>query len=83
MPPMPPARTMAEPTRSSVDGEVLEAFYAGNPPPIDGPLIDVVSYPPIPPLEVDHHRTAVHVVYLHLTRVYVSNAHTSICVHAV
>jgi hypothetical protein len=31
--------------------------------------------PPVSPLEVDHHRTAVHVVYLHE---YVSNAHTSI-----
>jgi hypothetical protein len=28
----------------------------------------VVSQPPVPPLELDHHRTAVHVVYFHLTR---------------
>ena len=34
-----------------------------------GPLVIVVSHPLVPPLEVDHHRTAVHVVYLHLTRV--------------
>jgi hypothetical protein len=54
---MPPARTMAEPMRSSVDGEAPEAFHAGNPPPTSGPLVDVVSHPPIPPLEVDHHHT--------------------------
>jgi hypothetical protein len=37
----------------------------------------MVSHPPpVPPLKVDHHRTAVHVVYLHLTE-YASNAHTS------
>ena len=42
---MPPARTMAEPMRSSIDGEALEAFHAGNPSPIDGPLISVVSHP--------------------------------------
>ena len=74
---------MVEPTRSSVDGEAPEAFHTGNPPPINGPLIGVVSHPLVPPLEVDHHHTAIHVVYLYLTRVYASNAHTSICVHAV
>ena len=74
---------MAEPTRLSVDGEALEAFHAGNPPPTDGPLVSMVFHPPVPPLEVDHHYTAIHVVYLHLTRVYTSNAHTSICVHAI
>ena len=37
------------------DGEALDAFHAGNPPSTDGPLIGVVSHPPIPPLEVDHH----------------------------
>ena len=59
------------------DGEALDAFHAGNPPPIDGPLVNVVSHPPlVPPSKVDHHRTAVHVVYLHLTE-YASNAHTS------
>ena len=59
------------------DGVALDAFHAGNPPLIDGPLIGVVSHPPlVPPSKVDHHRTAIHVVYLHLTE-YVSNAHTS------
>jgi hypothetical protein len=60
---------MAEPTRSFVDAEAPKAFHAGNPPPTDGPLVGVVPYPPVSPLEVDHHRTAVHVIYLHLTRV--------------
>ena len=60
---------MAELMRSSVDGEALEAFHADNPPPTDGPLVGVVSHPPVPPLEVDRHHTAIHVVYLHLTRV--------------
>jgi len=59
------------------DGEALDAFHTGNPPPTDGPLIDVVSHLPlVPPSKVDHHRTIVHVVYLHLTE-YASNAHTS------
>ena len=58
------------------DGEAPDAFHTGNPPPIDGPLIGMVSHPPVPPLEVDHHHTIVHVVYLHLTK-YTSNAHTS------
>ena len=59
------------------DEEVPNAFHASNPPPIDGPLIGVVSHPPpVPPSKVDHHCTAVHVVYLHLTE-YASNAHTS------
>ena len=59
------------------DGEAPNAFHAGNPPPIDGPLVGMVSHPPlVPPSKVDHHRTIVHVVYLHLTE-YASNAHTS------
>jgi hypothetical protein len=72
---------MAEPTRSSVNGEAPEAFHTDNPPLTDGPLVGVVSHPPDPPLEVDHHHNTVHVVYLHLTNA--SNAHTSICVHVV
>jgi hypothetical protein len=47
---------MVEPMRLSIDGEATYAFHTGNPPPIDGPLVDVVSHPPVPPLEVDHHR---------------------------
>ena len=74
---------MVELMRSFVDWEALEAFHAGNPPPTDGPLVGMVSHLPVPPLEVDHHHTAIHVVYLHLTRVYASNAQTSICVHAI
>ena len=74
---------MAEPMRTSVNGEAPEAFHARNPRPTDEPLISVVSHLLVPPLEVDRHHTVVHVIYLHLTRVYVSNAHTSICVHAI
>ena len=45
------------------DGEALDAFHISNPPPIDGPLIGVVSDPPpVAPSKVDHHRTVVHVV---------------------
>ena len=52
------------------DGEALDAFHASNPPPTEGPIVGVVSHPPpVPPSKVDHHRTAVHVVYLHFTRV--------------
>ena len=59
------------------DGEAPDAFHAGNPPPIDGPLIGMVSHlPPVPRSKVDHHCTIVHVVYLHLTK-YASIAHTS------
>ena len=59
------------------DGEAPDAFHTGNPPLIGGPLIGVVSHPPpVPPSKVDHHRTTVHVVYLHLIE-YASNAHTS------
>ena len=58
------------------DGEALDAFHDSNPPLIDGPLIGVVSHPPlVPPSKVDHHRIDVYVVYLHLTE-YASNAHT-------
>jgi hypothetical protein len=41
--------------RSSIDMESLEDFYSGNPPPIEGSLIGVVSHPPVSPLAVDHH----------------------------
>jgi hypothetical protein len=59
------------------DGEAPNAFHANNPPPTDGPFVDVLSHPPpVPPSKVDHHRSAVHVVYLHLIE-YASNAHTS------
>ena len=52
------------------DGEALDAFDAGNPLTTDGSLVDVVSNPPpVPPSNVDHHCTTVHVVYLHLTRI--------------
>ena len=64
-------------THDHGDREALDAFHTGNPPPTDGPLVSVVSHPPpVPPSKVDHHHTAVHVVYLHLTE-YASNAHTS------
>ena len=40
------------------DGEALDAFHTGNPPPIDESLIGVVSHPPpVPPSKVDHHHT--------------------------
>ena len=59
------------------DGEALDAFHASNPLSTDGSLIGVVSHPPlVPSLKVDHHRTTIHVVYLHLIE-YASNAHTS------
>jgi len=42
------------------------AFNAGHPPPTDGPLVGVVSYPPlVPPQEVIFSCTVVHVVSLH------------------
>ena len=69
--------TIGVSTQDSGDGEALDAFHVGNPPLIDGPLVGVVFDPPlVPPSKVDHHRTAVHVVFLHLTK-YASNAHTS------
>ena len=37
-------------TQDRGDGEATDAFHAGNPPPTDGPLIDVVSDPPLVPL---------------------------------
>ena len=50
-------------TQDHGDGEALDAFDTGNPPPIDRPLIGVVSDPPpVAPSKVDHHRTVVHVV---------------------
>ena len=52
------------------DGEAPDAFHASNPPLTDRPLVGVVSDPPpVPSSKVDHHHTAVHVVYLHLTRI--------------
>ena len=37
-------------TQDHGDGEAPDAFHASNPPPIDGPLIGVVSDPPpVPP----------------------------------
>ena len=57
-------------TQDHGDGEALDAFHTGNPPPIDGPLVGMVSDPsPVPPSKVDHHRTAVYVIYLRLTRI--------------
>ena len=49
---------MAEPTRSSVDGEAPKAFHVGNPPPTDEPLVGMVSHLLVSPLEVDHHRSS-------------------------
>ena len=49
---------MAERTRSSVDVESSEAFNTGNPPPKDGSLIGLLSNLPVPPFEVDHHRSS-------------------------
>ena len=49
---------MVERRRSSIDVESPEAFNANNPPPIDGSLIGQLSNPPVPPLEVDHHRSS-------------------------
>ena len=54
----PPARTMAERTRSSIDVESLEAFNTGNPSLTDGSLIGLLSNLPVPPFEVDHHRSS-------------------------
>ena len=69
--------TIGVSTQDHGDGEASDAFHAGNPPPIDGPRIGVVSNPPlVPPLKVDHHQTAFHVVYLRLTKC-ANNAHTS------
>ena len=64
-------------TQDHGNGEAPDAFHDSNPPPIDGPIIGVVSDPPpVPPSKVDYHCTTIHVVYLHLTK-YVSKAHTS------
>ena len=38
-------------TQDHGDGETLDAFHTDNPPPIDGPLIGVVSDPPPVPLQ--------------------------------
>jgi hypothetical protein len=45
-------------TRSSVDVESPEAINTGNPPLINGSLVGLLSNPPVPPLEVDHHRSS-------------------------
>ena len=47
-------------------GEFPVAFSAGHPPPTDGPLVGVVSHPPlVPPDKVIFSSIAVHVVSLH------------------
>ena len=57
-------------TQDRGNGEAPNAFHIDNPPPTDGPLIEVVSNPPlVPPSKVDHHCTVAHLVYLHLTRI--------------
>ena len=57
-------------TQDHGDGEAPDAFHTDNPPPTDGPLVGVVSDPPLVlPSKVDHHCTTIHVVYLHLTRI--------------
>ena len=46
-------KVMGEYTMDRGIGESPVAFSAGHPPPIDGPLIDVVSHPlPVPPNEL-------------------------------
>jgi hypothetical protein len=49
---------MAERMRSFVKVESLEAFNTGNPTPIDGSLVGLLSNPPVPHLKVDHHRSS-------------------------
>jgi hypothetical protein len=51
-------RTMTEQMGLSVDVESSEAFNVGNPPPTDRSLVGLLSNPPVPPLEVDHHRSS-------------------------
>jgi hypothetical protein len=62
--------TIGVSTQDHGNGKALDAFHVDNPPPIDEPLVGVVSDPPpVPSSKVYHHRTVVHVVYLHLTRI--------------
>jgi hypothetical protein len=49
---------MAERMRSFVDVESSEAINAGNPPLTDRSLVGLLSNPPVPPLEVYHHRSS-------------------------
>ena len=49
---------MAGRTRLFVDVESPEAFNAVNPPPTDGSLVSLLSNLPVPPFEVDHHRSS-------------------------
>ena len=58
-------KVMGEYTMDHDRGESLVAFSAGHPPPIDGPLIGMVSHPPpVPPEKVIFLCTAIHVVSL-------------------
>ena len=59
-------KVMGEYTMDCGRGESPVAFSAGHPPPIDEPLIDVVSHPlPVPLDKVIFSCTTVHVVSLH------------------
>jgi hypothetical protein len=42
--------------RANVESQ--EAFNAGNPPSTDGSIVSLLSNPPVPPLEVDHHHSS-------------------------
>jgi hypothetical protein len=71
-------------TQDRGDGEAPDAFHTDNPPSTDEPLVGVVSDPPsVPTSKVDHHHIAVHVVYLHLTRICKQCSHQLVCVHVV
>ena len=82
MPLMPPAWTMVEPMRSSIDVESPVAFYARNPPLIDGPFLGVFSHPLVP-LWRWIVTIPLFVLFNFVELEYASNAHTSICVHAI
>ena len=59
-------KVMGEYTLDHGRGESLEAFSAGHPPPIDRPLVGMVSHPPlVPPDKVIFLCTPVLVVSLH------------------
>ena len=59
-------KVMGEYTLDRGRGESPEAISAGHPPLTDGPLINVVSHPPlVAPDEVIFSCTDVHVVSLH------------------
>ena len=59
-------KVMGEYTLDRGRGESLEAFSTDHPPPIDGPLIGMVSHPPLVPTdEVIFLCTAILVVSLH------------------